>query len=76
MKTKKQFGQHWLRNEQVLDRIIQAAKIVPTDRILEIGPGTGILTRRLIPAASAVVAVEIDRDLCTLLVKKIFFLSI
>jgi 16S rRNA (adenine1518-N6/adenine1519-N6)-dimethyltransferase len=71
MKTKKQFGQHWLRNEQVLDRIIAAAKIAPTDRILEIGPGTGILTRRLIPAASAVVAVEIDRDLCALLVKKL-----
>ena len=71
MKTKKQFGQHWLRNEQVLDRIITAAKITSTDRILEIGPGTGILTRRLIPAASAVVAVEIDRDLCALLVKKL-----
>ena len=71
MKTKKQFGQHWLRNEQVLDRIITAAKIAPTDRILEIGPGTGILTRRLIPVASAVVAVEIDRDLCALLVKKL-----
>lgn len=71
MQTKKQFGQHWLRNERVLDRIVQAAKIMPTDRILEIGPGTGILTRRLIPAASAVVAVEIDRDLCALLVKKL-----
>jgi 16S rRNA (adenine1518-N6/adenine1519-N6)-dimethyltransferase len=71
MKTKKQFGQHWLRNEQILDRIITAAKITPTDRILEIGPGTGILTRRLIPVASAVVAVEIDRDLCALLVKKL-----
>jgi 16S rRNA (adenine1518-N6/adenine1519-N6)-dimethyltransferase len=71
MRTKKQFGQHWLRNERVLDRIVQAAKINPTDRILEIGPGTGILTRRLIPAASAVVAVEIDRDLCALLVKKL-----
>ncbi len=71
MKTKKQFGQHWLRNEQVLDRIITAAKIAQTDRILEIGPGTGILTRRLISAASAVVAVEIDRDLCALLVKKL-----
>jgi 16S rRNA (adenine1518-N6/adenine1519-N6)-dimethyltransferase len=70
MKTKKQFGQHWLRNEQVLDRIITAAKIAPTDRILEIGPGTGILTRRLVAAASAVVAVEIDRDLSALLVKK------
>ncbi len=71
MKTKKQFGQHWLRNERVLDRIIQAAQLSPTDRILEIGPGTGILTRRLIAAASAVVAVEIDRDLCALLVKKL-----
>jgi 16S rRNA (adenine1518-N6/adenine1519-N6)-dimethyltransferase len=70
MKTKKQFGQHWLRNERVLDRIITAAKISPTDRILEIGPGTGILTRKLVAAASAVVAVEIDRDLCALLVKK------
>jgi 16S rRNA (adenine1518-N6/adenine1519-N6)-dimethyltransferase len=70
MKTKKQFGQHWLRSERVLDRIVTAAKIAPTDRILEIGPGTGILTRRLVSAASAVVAVEIDRDLCALLVKK------
>jgi 16S rRNA (adenine1518-N6/adenine1519-N6)-dimethyltransferase len=70
MKTKKQFGQHWLRNERVLDRIITAAKIDPTDRILEIGPGTGILTRRLVAVASAVVAVEIDRDLSALLVKK------
>ncbi len=70
MKTKKQFGQHWLRNERVLDRIITAAKISPTDRILEIGPGTGILTRKLVAVASAVVAVEIDRDLCALLVKK------
>jgi 16S rRNA (adenine1518-N6/adenine1519-N6)-dimethyltransferase len=70
MKTKKQFGQHWLRNERVLDRIIQAANLTSIDRVLEIGPGTGILTRRLVSAASAVVAVEIDRDLCSLLVKK------
>ena len=62
MKTKKQFGQHWLRNERVLDRIIQAANLTSIDRVLEIGPGTGILTRRLVSAASAVVAVEVDRD--------------
>jgi 16S rRNA (adenine1518-N6/adenine1519-N6)-dimethyltransferase len=42
-----------------------------SDRILEIGPGTGILTRRLLPEVQSVVAVEIDRDLCTLLVKKL-----
>jgi 16S rRNA (adenine1518-N6/adenine1519-N6)-dimethyltransferase len=71
MKTKKQFGQHWLKNERVLDRIVEAAHILPTDRILEIGPGTGILTRRLLPLASAVLSVEIDRDLCRLLVKNL-----
>jgi 16S rRNA (adenine1518-N6/adenine1519-N6)-dimethyltransferase len=71
MKTKKQFGQHWLKNERVLDRIVEAAAILATDRVLEIGPGTGILTRRLLPYASAVVAVEIDRDLCRLLVKNL-----
>lgn len=69
MKTKKQFGQHWLKNERVLDCIVEAANISPSDRILEIGPGTGILTRRLLPHASAVLSVEIDRDLCRLLVK-------
>ncbi|MBW4651494.1 MAG: 16S rRNA (adenine(1518)-N(6)/adenine(1519)-N(6))-dimethyltransferase RsmA [Kaiparowitsia implicata GSE-PSE-MK54-09C] len=39
----------------------------PGDRVLEIGPGRGALTRRLLPLAAAVVAVEIDRDLCQLL---------
>lgn len=43
----------------------------PTDRVLEIGPGTGLLTRRLLPSAQSVVAVEIDRDLCELLVKEL-----
>jgi 16S rRNA (adenine1518-N6/adenine1519-N6)-dimethyltransferase len=69
VRTKKQFGQHWLRNERVLDRIMAAAAIKTTDRVLEIGPGMGILTTRLAKVAP-VVAVEIDRDLCAYLVKK------
>jgi 16S rRNA (adenine1518-N6/adenine1519-N6)-dimethyltransferase len=69
--TRKQFGQHWLRNEKALRQIVSAADVQPSDRILEIGPGTGILTRQLLPLASAVVAVEIDRDLCKLLVQKL-----
>ncbi len=70
MRTKKQFGQHWLRNDRILDRIMKAAAVSDQERILEIGPGMGVLTHRLIAAAQSVVAVEIDRDLCAHLVKK------
>lgn len=70
MRTKKQFGQHWLRSDRILNQIVAAADLQPTDRVLEIGPGMGVLTHRLVAKAGAVVAVEIDRDLCAHLVKK------
>ncbi len=69
-KPRKQFAQHWLRSEKALNKIVAAAELQPHDRVLEIGPGTGILTRRLLSEAESVVAVEIDRDLCERLVKK------
>ncbi|ASC73886.1 Ribosomal RNA small subunit methyltransferase A [Halomicronema hongdechloris C2206] len=61
---RKRFGQHWLRSEQVLHRILEAAAVSRCDRILEIGPGQGILTRWLLSLADTVIAVEIDWDLC------------
>ncbi len=70
-KARKQFAQHWLRSEKALAKIIAAASLQPTDRLLEIGPGTAILTRQLLPQVQSLVAVEIDRDLCELLVKKL-----
>ncbi|MCU0565139.1 MAG: 16S rRNA (adenine(1518)-N(6)/adenine(1519)-N(6))-dimethyltransferase RsmA [Oculatellaceae cyanobacterium Prado106] len=69
--TRKQFGQHWLRSEAALAEIVAAAKVEGGDRILEIGPGTGVLTRRLLPLAQSVVAVEVDRDLCKLLAQQL-----
>jgi 16S rRNA (adenine1518-N6/adenine1519-N6)-dimethyltransferase len=69
-KTRKQFGQHWLKSEKALNSIVAAAQLTNTDRVLEIGPGTGILTRQLLPLAATVVAVEIDRDLCAALGQK------
>jgi 16S rRNA (adenine1518-N6/adenine1519-N6)-dimethyltransferase len=69
-RPRKQFGQHWLRDENILDRIIDAAELTKSDRILEIGPGTGNLTTRLLSKVSALVSVEIDRDLCRKLVHK------
>ena len=62
--ARKRFGQHWLRDESVLDRIIQAGKLGEGDRVLEIGPGQGALTQRLLKTPAKVLAVEIDRDLC------------
>jgi 16S rRNA (adenine1518-N6/adenine1519-N6)-dimethyltransferase len=66
-RPRKQFGQHWLRSDKALQEIVAAAELSETDRILEIGPGTGILTHQLLPLVDAVIAVEIDRDLCKLL---------
>jgi len=67
---RKRFAQHWLKSEKALNQIIKAADL-SQDRVLEIGPGTGILTRSLLSAAESVVAVEIDRDLCEKLAKQL-----
>jgi 16S rRNA (adenine1518-N6/adenine1519-N6)-dimethyltransferase len=64
IRPRKVFAQHWLKSEKALDAIIKAAECQQSDRILEIGPGTGILTRRLLPLVQSLLAVEIDRDLC------------
>jgi 16S rRNA (adenine1518-N6/adenine1519-N6)-dimethyltransferase len=71
IKPRKSFAQHWLKSEKALDAIITAAECRQSDRVLEIGPGTGILTRRLLPLVRSLVAVEIDVDLCKQLVKQL-----
>ena len=60
---KKKFGQNFLSDETVLSRIADCADITKDDDILEIGPGTGNLTKILASRARSVTAVEIDRDL-------------
>ncbi|NJN76390.1 MAG: 16S rRNA (adenine(1518)-N(6)/adenine(1519)-N(6))-dimethyltransferase RsmA [Synechococcaceae cyanobacterium RL_1_2] len=70
VKAKKQFGQHWLTSEAALDAIIEASDLKPSDRVLEIGPGTGILTYRLLQQAATVLGSEVDDDLCQRLVKQ------
>lgn len=68
-RPRKQFGQHWLRDRQILEQIIIAAELNQRDQVLEIGPGTGNLTEKLLSEVPALVSVEIDRDLCKKLVK-------
>ncbi|HVZ11113.1 MAG TPA: 16S rRNA (adenine(1518)-N(6)/adenine(1519)-N(6))-dimethyltransferase RsmA [Candidatus Paceibacterota bacterium] len=61
--AKKSLGQNFLINPGVAERIIEAAELTPSDSVLEIGPGTGLLTRLLAQQAGAVIAVEKDRRL-------------
>jgi 16S rRNA (adenine1518-N6/adenine1519-N6)-dimethyltransferase len=60
---KKRFGQHFLSDRHILQRIVRLAAIEPEDTVVEIGPGAGALTRELAAAAKRVIAIEIDRDL-------------
>ena len=63
MKPRKRFGQHFLHDPGVLQRIVAAIAPLPGDRMVEIGPGEGALTRLLLQALPRLCAVEIDRDL-------------
>lgn len=63
----KKFGQNFLIDTTVLDRIIDAAQITREDCVLEIGPGIGTMTQYLAERAGSVVAVEIDKNLIPIL---------
>ncbi len=60
-------GQHLLVDQGVLDRILAAAALAPGDAVLEIGPGTGVLTERLLAAGAQVTAIELDPRMAALL---------
>ena len=63
-RTRKRFGQHWLKDDSILEKIIKAADLNPEDRILEVGPGKGALTKKLLDSkVSHVHSIEVDRDL-------------
>jgi 16S rRNA (adenine1518-N6/adenine1519-N6)-dimethyltransferase len=60
---KKRYGQHFISDRRLLQRIVQFAGIQTSDTVVEIGPGAGALTRELAATARRVIAIEIDRDL-------------
>jgi 16S rRNA (adenine1518-N6/adenine1519-N6)-dimethyltransferase len=70
IKPNKFLGQVFLRSKKVVRDIIEAADIKDTDVILEVGPGTGVLTEELIKCADRVIAVEKDKKLFDLLAHK------
>ena len=66
----KRLGQHFLTDTRIIDRIIQAMEPKPDETVVEIGPGRGALTARLVEKAGRVVAIEFDRNLIAVLLEK------
>jgi 16S rRNA (adenine1518-N6/adenine1519-N6)-dimethyltransferase len=69
--AKKGLGQHFLVDRNVLDKIISAAELAPSDTVIEVGPGLGILTAELVKRAKKVIAIEVDPKLAASLKKRV-----
>ena len=70
---KKRFGQHWLVNKKILEQIKEVANLNENDFILEIGPGKGALTSKLLDSEiKKLHAIELDKDLINLLNEKFY----
>ena len=67
IKVRKSLGQHFLIDNEVLELTTRAAELAPSDTIIEVGPGLGVLTRELAKQVRQVVAVELDDKLAALL---------
>ena len=61
--ARRRFGQNFLASEGVISGIVRAAELKPGQRVLEIGPGLGAMTRALLDAGADLTVVELDRDL-------------
>lgn len=67
VRPRRSLGQHFLVDDRYLDRIVELGQLGPEDAVLEVGAGTGLLTRRLAARAGLVVAVELDGRLADVL---------
>jgi 16S rRNA (adenine1518-N6/adenine1519-N6)-dimethyltransferase len=67
LRPRKSLSQHFLTDPDALDGIVAAAELTPGDRVIEVGPGLGVLTRRLLAAGASVTAVEVDSRLAAYL---------
>ncbi len=63
MKPKKKWGQNFLRNRGAVEKIVAAVDAAPGDIVLEVGPGEGVLTEKLVELGHRTIAIEIDPDL-------------
>lgn len=61
--AKKSFGQNFLVDQNIIDKLITALDLQPGKTVVEIGPGRGALTEKLLGSSGSVIAIELDRDL-------------
>lgn len=69
-RAKKRFGQHFLNDKNIIRKIVATAGVKEGDRVIEIGPGTGVLTEELLATGAFVTALEVDQDLISYLNEK------
>lgn len=67
---KKKFGQHLMISEEILEDIVRYVDIDRTTQVVEVGPGTGLLTDHLIPKSDTLTCIEIDNEMVTYLENK------
>jgi 16S rRNA (adenine1518-N6/adenine1519-N6)-dimethyltransferase len=72
LRPRKSLSQNYLTDPEALDAIVAAADLEPGDRVVEIGPGLGVLTRRLLAAGASVLAVELDARLAEYLRRQLY----
>lgn len=70
VKAKKQFGQNFLKDKNIINKIVESAQIKDNTTVIEIGPGMGALTEKLLKRAKKVIAYEIDHDMVLILNEK------
>lgn len=70
VKPLKRFGQHFLKDSAACLKIVESLNLEPGDQVLEIGPGTGGLTKHLLKKVERIVAVEVERNCVALMRKK------
>ena len=69
-KFKKKFGQNFLKNNKIVENIVEKTNILDNSLVIEVGPGSGNLTRCLVKNAKYVLAYEIDETLQDILMKE------
>lgn len=72
LRPRKSLSQNFLTDPEALDAIVGAAELQPGDRVVEVGPGLGVLTRRLLAAGASVLAVELDPRLAEYLRRELY----
>lgn len=72
LRPRKSLSQNFLTDPEALEAIVAAAELEPGDNVVEVGPGLGVLTRRLLAAGASVLAVELDQRLAEYLRRELY----